>query len=472
MIHWLKAALTVSAVGFLAACGGSDDHPAATTGPSQNIVQLAQAQNLTALTAAATKAGLVDTLSNANAKLTVFAPTDAAFNTLATQLGFANATALVNALPASALSNILTYHVLGTEKRAADLSAGGPTQATLYSFGGSATTLALNTASGVKITDSALTTATVTTADARASNGVVHIVDKVLIPPGVLNAVQTAQVNPAAFSSLVAAVTKAGLASTLSAPTSSLTVFAPTNAAFNTLATRLGFADANALVTALPGTALANILTYHVLGTQKTAADLTAGGPTQATLYSFEGSATTLALNFSSGVKITDAILTDATVTSANVRTSNAVIHVIDKVLVPPGVLNIVQIAQANPSFSTLVGAVSSANLVTTLSGAGPFTVFAPTNDAFAAIASTVAGLTPAQLSTVLTYHVLGSQVLSTQIPFGTAVATVSGQTLTINNSPLSITDKTATPAPITATDIRASNGVIHVVSKVLIPTL
>ena len=91
---------------------------------------------------------------------------------------------------------------------------------------------------------------------------------------------------------------------------------------------------------------------------------------------------------------------------------------------------------------------------------------------ASSAIASTAASLTPSQLSTVLAYHVLGSQVLSTHIPFGSAVTTVSGQTRTINASPLSITDKTTTPAPITATDIRASNGVIHVISKVLIPTL
>ncbi|XVJ68386.1 MAG: fasciclin domain-containing protein [Rhizobacter sp.] len=284
------------------------------------------------------------------------------------------------------------------------------------------------------------------------------------------NIVQLAQAQN--LNALVAAATKAGLAATLSAPAANLTVFAPTDAAFNALAVRLGFADANALVNALPASALANILTYHVLPSRKTAADLTAGGATQTTLYSFGGSATTLALNTSSGVRITDAVLTQANVTAANVQATNGIVHVVDKVLVPPGVLTVVQMAQANPVFSTLVGAVGSAGLVSTLSGAGPFTVFAPTNDAFSAIASTVASLTPTQLSTVLTYHVLGSQVLSTQIPFGTAVATVSGQTLTINNSPLRITDKTATPAPITATDIRASNGVIHVVSKVLIPTL
>ena len=284
------------------------------------------------------------------------------------------------------------------------------------------------------------------------------------------NIVQLAQAQN--LNALVAAATKAGLATTLSAPTANLTVFAPTDAAFNALAVRLGFADANALVTALPASALANILTYHVLPSKKTAADLTAGGATQATLYNFAGSATTLALNTSSGVRITDAVLTQAGVSTANVAATNGIVHVIDKVLVPPGVLTVVQMAQANPAFSTLVAAVGSADLVGTLSAAGPFTVFAPNNDAFSAIATTVAALTPTQLSTVLTYHVLGSQVLSTQIPFGTPVTTVSGQNITINSSPLGITDTTATPAPITATDIRASNGVIHVVSKVLIPTL
>jgi uncharacterized surface protein with fasciclin (FAS1) repeats len=284
------------------------------------------------------------------------------------------------------------------------------------------------------------------------------------------NIVELAQANQ--LNALVAAATKAGLGATLSAPTANLTVFAPTDAAFNALAARLGFTDANALVNALPASALANILTYHVLPSPKTAADLTAGGATQATLYNLGGSATTLGLDTRSGVRITDAVLTQASVTSANVQASNGIVHVIDKVLVPPGVLTIVQMAQANPAFSTLVGAVGSAGLVSTLNGAGPFTVFAPINDAFAAIASTVASLTPAQLTTVLTYHVLGSQVLSTQIPFGSPVPTVATQTITINNGPLRISDTTSTAAPITATDIRASNGVIHVVGKVLIPTL
>jgi transforming growth factor-beta-induced protein len=122
--------------------------------------------------------------------------------------------------------------------------------------------------------------------------------------------------------------------------------------------------------------------------------------------------------------------------------------------------------------FSMLVSAVVIANLQGPLSGAGPFTVFAPTNDAFTAIQTTVAGLSTAQLTKVLTYHVLPAPVLAANIPFGTPVATVEGATININaGTPPTITDKAATTAPIVATDSRASNVVIHVISKVLIPT-
>ena len=279
------------------------------------------------------------------------------------------------------------------------------------------------------------------------------------------------------FSALVAAADKAGLVPALSSDASNLTVFAPTDAAFTSLATTLGFASADAMVKALDGPTLAKILQYHVLPTKKLAAELVAAGATSAqpTLYTFEGAATTLALNTSAGVKITDEVLTEATVTAANVAASNGVIHVIDKVLVPPGVLNLVQMAQLNPAaFSTLVGAVVAADLAGALSGAGPFTVFAPTNDAFAAISSTVAGLTIPQLTTVLTYHVVGAQVLSSGIPFGTPVATLSGQSITINagSAPTiaTITDSTTAPKRIVAVDVRASNGVIHVIDTVLMP--
>lgn len=280
----------------------------------------------------------------------------------------------------------------------------------------------------------------------------------------------------AGLTALVAASTKAGLVPTLNDPAVALTVFAPTDAAFTALATTLGFTSAAAMVEALPAATLANILQYHVVGARRSAAELTAAAGTQSTLYTFAGAPTRLTVGTTGGVTLTDAVLTAARVTQADVGASNGVVHVIDKVLVPPGVLNVVQMAQLNPAFSSLVTAVVSRGLVQTLSGTGPFTVFAPTNAAFTAAAATVATLTPAQVSTVLTYHVIGAQVLSTQIPFGTRVTTVAApRTITITAGPApaiaSITDSTAMPARITAVDIRGSNGVIHVIDKVLIPS-
>ncbi len=281
------------------------------------------------------------------------------------------------------------------------------------------------------------------------------------------------------FTALVAASSKAGLVPALSTSTSNLTVFAPTDTAFNALASSLGFASATAMVTALDGPTLAKILQYHVLPTKKSAADLVAAGATsaQATLYNFESSVTTLAVNTSSGVKITDAVLTQATVTTADVAASNGVIHVIDKVLVPPGVLNVVQMAQLNPTFSVLVEAVVAAQLANTLSGTGPFTVFAPTNDAFVAALGEL-NLTKAQLlaspglSGILTYHVVAGSARAAAVaalPKPALVRTLQGTPFTVGTT-LGITDARGRAASLVATDVIASNGVIHVINKVLLP--
>ena len=296
-------------------------------------------------------------------------------------------------------------------------------------------------------------------------------------PPGTLAAEATAR----GFTSLVAAADKAGLVPALSASSSSLTVFAPTDAAFAALATTLGFPSATAMVAALDGPTLAKILQYHVLPTKKVAADLVAAGAksTQSTLYTFEGAASTLALDTSAGVKITDEVLNQVTVQTADVAASNGVIHVIDKVLVPPGVLNLVQMAKLNPTFSVLVEAVGAANLATTLSGTGPFTVFAPTNDAFTAALGEL-GVTKAQLLAspglvgVLTYHVVAGNVRAANVvalPKPASVTTVQGTAFTVGIN-LAITDGRARVATLLATDVIASNGVIHVIDKVLLPAV
>jgi len=272
------------------------------------------------------------------------------------------------------------------------------------------------------------------------------------------------------FNALLAAATKANLAAALSDPNSHLTVFAPTDAAFNQLAIGLGFADANAMVNALPASTLQSILLYHVLPAAKSSAILTTNGPLQATQYRRAGCAVSLALDSSHGIKLTDAARTVANVTTADVAASNGVIHVIDKVLVPPGVLTVVQMAQANPDLTALAKAVTAASLQNVLNGTGPFTVFAPTNAAFAKAPS---GLSDAQLTTVLKYHVLGSEVRAADIPFGTPVSTLAQQSIQFGkDSAITVKDTTGTAAKIVTTDLEASNGVIHVIDKVLIPEL
>jgi len=292
--------------------------------------------------------------------------------------------------------------------------------------------------------------------------------------PGTLAEVATS----AGFNTLVAAANKAGLVPALSDPNADLTVFAPTDAAFTSIATSLGFADGNAMVAALDGPTLAKILTYHVLPTNESAAELVAGGAAQATLYVFPaGTATTLAVDTASGVKLTDAALNQATVTRPNVSASNGVIHVIDKVLVPPGVLTVVQMAQSNPSFSVLVEAVVAAGLADELSGAGPFTVFAPTDTAFVAALGDLgttkeALLAEPALPTILTYHVVSGAVRAADVvalPKPAAVATLQGSTFSVDAN-LDITDGRARIARLVATDAIASNGVIHAIDKVLLP--
>jgi uncharacterized surface protein with fasciclin (FAS1) repeats len=175
-----------------------------------------------------------------------------------------------------------------------------------------------------------------------------------------------------------------------------------------------------------------------------------------------------------SALVITDGRNRTSNITATDIKANNGIIHVVDKVLLPAD-KNIVQTAQALPDFSILVEAVVAANLVDTLSGTGPFTVFAPTNAAFASLLAEL-GVTKAQLladtallTKVLTYHVVPGLVLKADVPVGTAITTVQGETFTVSGA-LAITDKRARVSNIVATDVLTANGVIHVVDKVILP--
>ncbi|MCO5357527.1 fasciclin domain-containing protein [Acidovorax kalamii] len=276
------------------------------------------------------------------------------------------------------------------------------------------------------------------------------------------NIVELAQNTPD-LSILVEAVTAAGLASTLS--TGTLTVFAPTNAAFAALLTELGVTK-EALLANKP--LLTAVLTYHVLGSKVMRADVPLGKaitPVSGGFFKIESN---------NGLKITDGRNRMSTITSTDVQASNGVVHLVDKVLLPAD-KDIVATASALPDFSILVEAVVAAGLVTTLQSTGPFTAFAPTNAAFAALLTEL-GVSKAELlantallTKVLTYHVVPARVLKAEVPANTAITTVQGQTFTINSS-LVITDQNMRTSNITAADVFTSNGVIHVVDKVILP--
>ncbi|MBF6640321.1 fasciclin domain-containing protein [Flavobacterium sp. J49] len=272
------------------------------------------------------------------------------------------------------------------------------------------------------------------------------------------------------FSILVEALTRTGLASTFDSP-GDFTVFAPTNDKFQAFLTANGFANVNAV----PIPLLTEILKNHVVsgsfysnelatGYVKTLAKGAASSTNTLSMYVEIGSTVKLNGGASNG---------GATVVTANIEASNGVIHVVDNVIGLPTVVNH---AVANPNFTTLVGLVSGAGLVPTLSGTAgsPFTVFAPTNGAFTTFESqnpgVLASLTSAQVTSVLTYHVVGgANVLSTGIP-STPITTLESGTFTIVGT--TITDEANRQTGIVAVDVQGSNGVIHVINNVLLPSL
>ena len=280
------------------------------------------------------------------------------------------------------------------------------------------------------------------------------------------------------FSGLVLAATKAGLVDELSAANANVTLLAPTNDAFGLLANQLGFSTIGAMVDALPASTLESILLYHVLPGRLPRPDLLAGGPSQNTSLVQGATTLALALNTTSGIRITDAIGRIGIIGLTDVPTDNGVFHVIDRVLLPPGLLTVLQTVKSNPErFQSLVNIVNPALTTALNDGSASYTLFAPVDEAFTAAATLLQPLAANQIEAALRYHVLGSRVLSSEITFGTPLPTLlAGQTFTINAgvAPVLavIDDTTATDARVTGVDIIASNGVVHVIDKVLLPVL
>jgi len=248
------------------------------------------------------------------------------------------------------------------------------------------------------------------------------------------------------FTKLADALTSAGLVSALKGP-GPFTVFAPSDSAF------AAFERANPGVLAgLSKEALAEILKYHVVS----------GAAVESTELKDESVFTTLSgspilIDTTGGVKVDD-----AKVTTADVAASNGVIHVIDTILLPPE-KDIVATAIAAGTFKSLAGALTAADLVTTLQGPGPFTVFAPTDAAFAKLSAAPSG---EALKNVLLYHVVTGAVGSGDLKAGPVPTQLQGNSVTVNLTGGVTIDE----AKVTSANILAKNGVIHVIESVLVP--
>jgi len=255
------------------------------------------------------------------------------------------------------------------------------------------------------------------------------------------------------FNTLLAALDAADLTTTLEGD-GPFTVFAPSDEAFARI-------PADALNTLIADKELlTQVLTYHVVPGRVPASEVVnlSSAPTV--------NGKQLAISVQGGVVKVDG----ASVVATDIEASNGIIHVIDDVLTPQPILDLVQTAQKAGSFQTLLAALDAAGLTETLKGAGPFTVFAPTDDAFAALpAGTLDALLadPSALASILTYHVVSGEVTAEQVVGLDSAVTVNGAAISISvdNGKVMIDDAT-----VVATDVFATNGVIHVIDKVILP--
>jgi transforming growth factor-beta-induced protein len=436
----------------LTSCDDDDDDSM----ESKSIVALAQENsNLSSLEAALVKYPDLVAALGSNTNYTVFAPSNTAFTNLLSAIGQTS----IDDVPEDVLREILEYHVVaGPGLKANQLTSGG-----IETVNGE--DVMVSTTGGVKLNG----TVNVSTADVVASNGVVHVIDAVLVPPSITPIVGTI-VAPAYFNknftTLIAAV-KAASPSILTTLLNSdaKTLFAPTNEAFT-----------NSGITALPDEASLNaVLAYHVVPAEVMAGDIAEGRSSAETL-----NGNIYLSNVESGVFING----EAKVTAVDIEGSNGVVHVIDHVLIPPS-QTIAQIATTF-EFTQLVAALArtqgqGANdlLAAVSDPESSLTVFAPTDAAFQALydALGVNGVDEIPLATliaVLKHHVVSGYVFSTDLSTGPAPTLNGNVAIDLSVNPPTVTGSSGTDnkanLQTTLLNIHGTNGVVHVIDKVLLP--
>ena len=463
----LKMTFIMLVSSLLIACGGGGGSAPATdssTAGGDNprpgtVVELAETDGeLSTLVSVLKATGLDVVLADSSSQFTLFAPTNAAFQ----KLGQATIDALLN--DPDALANILKYHAIAGEVDAAAASAAAGSQVEMVN----------GQKVGVsKVADILrVNLSSVTKADMKADNGIIHVIDTVLIPPTIKTATNDTivdiAVNAGNFTTLVAALQATGLDAALADTTSTFTVFAPTDNAF----AALGKDNIDALL-ANPDI-LAEILRQHVVS----------GEVNSIAAFSLNGVEVDTLGDNDILVSISDGKLRfgGATVTTTDIYAANGVIHIIDTVVVddvqlPAPLVSIVDVAIGNGNFTTLVAALQATGLDAVLADTSRnFTVFAPDDAAFAKLGQdTIDALLadPNKLSDILLYHVIADA----KILADAAIAVANGNDSTVetansDNIGLSFVDNTlfVNLSSVTGPNVMADNGVIHVIDNVLLP--
>jgi len=490
-------------------CSNNDDDGGTTTDRTgdtndtnslPNIVELAETVDiLTTLLDAVEAAGgdLGNTLATGD-PLTVFAPSNDAFNTLLAQLdGFDSLDDFDEAAEKEILTKILQYHVVADTKAYSSDLSDGQSLPTVQSEN-----LIVTIDGAVFINDKTDESAEVVGADNEASNGIVHIIDKVLLPQEVLDilfpkpTIVELVVETEELSQLEEAVIKAGLVDDLNGE-GPFTVFAPTNAAIDELFDLLGdsFNSFDDFDNFIEIQILEDILKYHVVPGNIAAADLSAG--TVNTLLEGE----TLEI-ISSGETfvIGDASEVDANIENADNFASNGVVHIIDKILIPQevqdfldtlnpddtsgGAPTIKEIVESTEELDFLREALELTGLLETLGEEGPFTVFAPTGESvniiFGLLGTGINSLEDVDLAfeidllrQVLSYHVVPGAITSSELMQGPVPTLLEGDGFTViaDGQGFVLQDGLAgLDANLLVTDIPAGNGVIHTIDRILVP--
>jgi uncharacterized surface protein with fasciclin (FAS1) repeats len=463
--EFLKTVLAFGVSGTLSGCfggGGSDDPPTIAT-------VVADTPDLQTFEEALAAASLTALLDDRAAAYTVFAPNNAAFEALFVHLGLTKDELFADV---SRLTDVLNCHVIAAEVLAASLPRNQP----IASIGGESLSVYEMTSGALIVVDGGgLNGGQITQADVQAANGVIHVIDGVLLPVVNKNIVQTLIATPR-FSTLVEALAAADVMGTLEG-TGPFNLFAPTNAAFDALFVELGITK-DELFSDLP--LLTAVVTGHILNNGRTLGEWYDQEFTGAALFeSLSGAFLLLSLpDGSRALEIEDGRARHSASTSpVELVATNGVVQGIDRVLLPAD-KNIVQTTVAIPELSTLAEGLVIADLVTTLEGAGPFTLFAPTNDAFDALfveLGTTKDLFFADvplLTSVLKYHVAASAIggafdFDFLIIKG-AFPTLEGGYLDLRSTLLY--DDIGRSSTFNRWDILNSNGMLHTLDRVMLP--